>query len=601
MIFSRRVLLTSACLTPLMTTAAWPALAAKDQAAALRQLFIDSDEAQLKLSPISALFRGDMRYADQFGDYLSDAYLAQVKANGESDLKRLKAIDRRALGAQDRIAYDVFEYQTRFGLKAFELGLDKIQLRMPIDHFTGMHTFFPDLQSGQSAAPFKTVQDYENGLKRAQGFVTYMDKAIVRMREGIAMGHTQPAVVTRNVIGQLQTMLDLGVDKSPFMLPVQNLPADMPEADKARLSQAYAASVGNDILPCYQRMKDFMQQTYLPASRGDDKPGLISMRDGEKAYRYLIENHTTTTMSADEIHELGLSEVARITAGMEAIREQAGFKGSLKDFFAFQRIDPRFKFPTKEALIAGYNDIWKRLEPRIPQLFSVVPKAPFEVRPVPAFMEANQAAAYYQPGTPDGKRPGVFYVNTYDLPSRTSPGMETLFLHEAVPGHHFQISLAQENLTLPPFMRFGGNTAYVEGWALYAESLGEELGLYTDPYQKFGNYDDEMLRAMRLVVDTGLHAKGWSREKAIQFFLDHSAQSETDSKNEIERYIAMPGQALAYKIGQIRIRQARQRGEKALGQRFDIKGFHAQVLDTGALPLGVMDRKIDSWIKTQRT
>jgi uncharacterized protein (DUF885 family) len=609
MILNRRALLASACLAPLAACAAQieakapaavaPPMAAPDPSAQLRQLFIDSDEAGLKLSPLEALFRGDMRYADQFGDYITDEFLSASKSNSEADLRRLVGIDRNALGAQDKIAYDVFKYQTEFDLKSYALGIEQISVRLPIDHFNGLHTFFPDLQSGQSAAPYKTVQDYENGLSRATGFVAYMDRAIGRMREGIAMGYTQPLVVTQNVIGQLKTMLDLGVDKSPYMLPVQNFPADMADADKARLAAAYRASMETQLLPVYARLKTFMESDYLAASRSGDKPGLISLRDGEKVYSYLIESHTTTSMTADEIHALGLSEVARITQGMEAIRKQVGFKGNLKQFFAYQRTDPRFKFKTKEALIQGYNDIWTRLKPQVARLFSVQPKAPFEVRPVPEFMEANQAGAYYQSGTPDGSRPGVFYANTYDLPSRTSPGMETLFLHEAVPGHHFQISLAQENESLPPFMRFGGNTAYVEGWALYAESLGEELGLYTDPYQKFGNYDDEMLRAMRLVVDTGLHAKGWSRQQAIQYFMDNSAQSATDAKNEIDRYIAMPGQALAYKVGQIRIRATRTRAEKALGARFDIRAYHDQVLNTGALPLGVLDSKIDAWIASQ--
>jgi uncharacterized protein (DUF885 family) len=326
----------------------------------------------------------------------------------------------------------------------------------------------------------------------------------------------------------------------------------------------------------------------------------VSMADGDKLYAYLIESNTTTKMSADEIHQLGLSEVARITKGMEAVKKQVGFKGTLPQFFAYLRTDPKFKFKTKAALLQAFADIQKRLMPEIPKLFRLVPKSPLDVRVVPAFLEKNQAGAYYQQGTPDGTRPGVFYVNTYDLPSRTSPTNETLFLHEAIPGHHFQISLAQEDTSLPPFMRFGGNTAYVEGWALYAESLGEELGFFKDPYQMQGHLDDEMLRAMRLVVDTGLHAKGWTREQAIKYMMDNSSMGKTDATAEVERYIAIPGQALAYKIGQLTIRRLRTQAETALGTKFDIRAFHEQVLGTGALPMAVLEQKINDWITAQK-
>jgi uncharacterized protein (DUF885 family) len=352
-------------------------------------------------------------------------------------------------------------------------------------------------------------------------------------------------------------------------------------------------------LPAYQKLRTFMDKDYLPASRSA-KPGLVSMADGDKLYAYLIESNTTTKMSADEIHQLGLSEVARITKGMEAVKKQVGFKGTLPQFFAYLRTDPKFKFKTKAALLQAFADIQKRLMPEIPKLFRLVPKSPLDVRVVPAFLEKNQAGAYYQQGTPDGTRPGVFYVNTYDLPSRTSPTNETLFLHEAIPGHHFQISLAQEDTSLPPFMRFGGNTAYVEGWALYAESLGEELGFFKDPYQMQGHLDDEMLRAMRLVVDTGLHAKGWTREQAIKYMMDNSSMGKTDATAEVERYIAIPGQALAYKIGQLTIRRLRTQAETALGTKFDIRAFHEQVLGTGALPMAVLEQKINDWITAQK-
>jgi uncharacterized protein (DUF885 family) len=574
-------------------------IATADQGKLLSALFTVSDEEDLKLSPISALFRGDVRYADQFGDYITDEYLAINKAKAERELAALLKIDRKQLTPKQKIAYDVFQYQTEFGLQGSALGLSQISQQMPIDHFNGAHVFFPDLSSGQSAAQFKTVLDYENNLKRIDGFVLFLKRAQEKMQLGIANGHVQPKIVTANVIGQLDTLAKLGIDKSPYMMPVQNFPKEFSEADKARLLTAYRSTMATKILPAYVGLKTFMEKEYLPASRSE-KPGLISMKDGEKVYKYLIQQHTTTKMTADEVHNLGLSEVARILKNMNAVKDQTGFKGDLKAFFEFIRNDPQFKFKTKEDLIKGYFAINERLKPVLATAFNMKPKSPLDIRPVPEFLEKNQAGAYYQQGTPDGSRPGVFYVNTYDLPSRTSPGMETLFLHEAVPGHHYQISLAQEDESLPPFMRFGGNTAYVEGWALYSESIGEELGFFKDPYQMQGHLDDEMLRAMRLVVDTGLHAKGWTREQAIKYMLDNSSMGVTDATSEVERYIAMPGQALAYKIGQLKIRSLRTEAEKALGKKFNLPAFHDQVLGTGALPLAVLETKIRSWIKTQK-
>ncbi len=586
-----------------MATAAAPPVvteAAKPTASqTLTALFAASDEGDLKLSPISALFRGDLRYADQFGDYITDDYLATTKAKAENELKQLLAIDRAALSAKEKIAYDVFRYQTEFGLSAGERGLTPIFQRLPIDHFNGAHTFFPDLSSGQSAAPFKTVADYDNNLKRWTGFITFLDRATAMMRDGIRQGYVQPKVVTENVIGQLDTQLNMKLADNPYMMPVANIPKDFSDADRARIKADYTAAMTEKMIPAYKRLRDFMVKEYLPASRSA-KPGLISMKDGDKMYAYLIEQHTTTKLSAEAIHQIGLSEVARILKGMEAVKSQVGYKGSLKQFFDYIRSDPKFKYKSKKDLLDAYWDIDRRLKPEIPKLFSLVPKSPLDIRAVPDFLEKNQAGAYYQQGTPDGSRPGVFYVNTYDLPSRTSPGAETLFLHEAIPGHHFQISLAQEDTSLPPFMRFGGNTAYVEGWALYSESLGEELGMFKDPYQMQGHLDDEMLRAMRLVVDTGLHAKGWNREQAIKYMLDNSAMGKTDATSEVERYIAIPGQALAYKIGQLKIRELRTRAETALGSKFDIRGFHEQVLGTGALPLAVLETKINDWIAARK-
>jgi uncharacterized protein (DUF885 family) len=605
---SRRALLaqTSALLTclTLPAMAAKPALAATATAKAegsdpgvrkaLFALFTKSDEADLKLNPVSALFRGDTRYADQFGDYLSPAFLAANQANRESDAKDLAAIDRQQLNAKDQVAYDVFAYQTAIGLKALAFGA--LQQMLPLDHFTGVHVFFADLSSGQSAAQFRTVRDYENNLKRITGFVRYLEQSMVKMREGMRAGVVQTKITMRNVVGQLDGLLKAGLAASPFLLPVQKFPADIPANEQERLRAATQALVAQDVLPTYQRLRDFIAQDYLPACR--DQVGLLGLKGGVDYYAFLVESNTTTQMTPEAIHTLGLEEVARIRQEMERVKEQVGFRGDLKAFFAFLRTDQQFYFTTREALINGYKAIGEKLKPALPRLFKNQPKTPFEIRPVPDFLEQNQAAAYYNQGSPDGSRPGVFYANTYDLKARPSYGMETLFLHEALPGHHFQISLAQEDTSLPAFMRFGGNTAYVEGWALYAESLGRELGLFSDPYQYMGRLNDEMLRAMRLVIDTGLHAKGWTREQGIAYMLENSAQSERDCIAEVERYIVIAGQALAYKIGDLTLQRLRSTAQETLKARFDIRDFHDEVLNTGALPMAVLEAKIKRWAAT---
>jgi uncharacterized protein (DUF885 family) len=575
-----------------------PTTAAISPAEQLRDLFKQSDEDNLRRNPLSALFRGDMRYADQLGDNITDAYYAAERQAAEEELRKLAAIDRAALSPTDRIAYDVFKRQQEISLRSLTPEMLALTAVRPIDHFFGFHTFYPDLASGQGAAPFKTVADYENNLKRHRQYVTLIDRAIERFREGMQSGIVQPRLVTQNVVDQLDLQLKQGVEGSTFYGPVKTFPEAIPAADQQRLRAAHAAVIRDEIRPALTRLRDFMKNEYLPVSR--EGVGLVHMKGGPDLYRFLIEQNTTLPLTADEVHDLGLGEVKRIRAEMEAIKSQVGFRGTLPQFFEHIRTDPKFKPASKEWLTNRYYEVGKAVDARIGELFSTLPKSKLEIRPVPAFREKTDAGGSYQSGTPDGSRPGVFYFNTYDLPSRTTPGIETLYLHEGAPGHHFQISLAQENEALPNFMRFGGNTAYVEGWALYSEKLGPELGLFTDPYQRFGHLDDEMLRAMRLVVDTGIHAKGWTRDQAIKFMLDNSAMGRTDATAEVERYIAIPGQALAYKLGQLKILELRARARQALGDRFDIREFHEQVLGTGALPLTVLETKIDDWIASKR-
>ena len=603
---SAAALITSACATvappvaaPLaQTVAAAPAPAPVSASEQLRTLFKQSDEDNLRRNPLNALFRGDMRYADQLGDNITDAYYASERQAAQRELAALAAIDRSALSPTDRIAYDVFKRQQEIGLRSLSPELLPLTVVRPIDHFFGFHTFYPDLASGQGAAPFKTVKDYEDNLARHRQYPVLLDRAIGRFREGMASGVVQPRLVVQNVIDQLNLQLQQGVEGSTFYGPVKTFPEGVSPADQQRLRAAHAAVIRDEIRPAYVRLRDFLQNEYLPVAR--EGVGLVHMKGGTQLYDFLIEQNTTLPLTADHVHNLGLGEVARIRSEMEAIKNKVGFKGTLARFFEHVRTDPKFKPASKEWLTNRYYEVGKTVDSRIGTLFSTLPKSKLEIRPVPAYREKTDAGGSYQSGTPDGSRPGIFYFNTYDLPSRTTPGIETLYLHEGAPGHHFQISLAQENETLPNFMRFGGNTAYVEGWALYAETLWDELGMQTDPYQRYGGLDDEMLRAMRLVVDTGIHSKGWTRDQAIKYMLDNSAMGKTDATAEVERYIAIPGQALAYKLGQLKILELRARAEKALGTRFDIRQFHEQVLMSGALPLTVLEQKIDDWIASKR-
>ena len=571
-------------------------LAAATPAEQLRTLFRDSDEANLKRNPLNALFRGDLRYADRLGDFYSDAQTELIYRADQADLAALLKIDPAKLDATDALAWRVFKSRLDLDLKGGAPALRSLRIVRPIDHFFGAHTFYPDIASGQGAAPFKTVLDYENNIKRHRQFAAQLDVAVAQFRVGMKTGVVQPKLIVSNVIDQLDLQLKAGVGGSPYLGPLKAFPDNISPADRTRLTTETTAAVRDAIFPAYVRLRDFLRDDYLPVAR--EGVGLVYMKGGPELYRYLIESNTTLPLTADQVHATGLSEVARIRGEMEGVKTQVGFKGNLAQFFEHLRTDPQFKFKTREEMGDAFREVGKRVDLRVREQFSTIPKSPLEIRPVPEYREKTDAGGSYQQGTPDGSRPGVFYYNAYDLPSRSKPGTDTLFLHEAVPGHHFQISLAQENTALPSFMRFGGNTAYVEGWALYAETLWKELGVQTDPYQRQGGLDDEMLRAMRLVVDTGLHAKRWTRDQAIAYMLANSGMSRTDATAEVERYIAIPGQALAYKIGQLTISRLKAEAQAKLGARFDPRKFHEQVLMTGALPLTVLEAKIRAWIAT---
>ncbi len=585
--------------SPALAQGAAPAAtaAAESPSARLMALFAQSDADNLKRNPLYGLFRGDTSRADQIGELITDAAYAAEKRAAENELKALAAIDRAALTPDEQVSYDTFKWQRETDLAGLQPALLAAIAPRPIDHFFGLHNFIAELQSGESAAPFKTLKDYEDALKRHDQFALLLDLSILRFRQGMKTGVVQPKLVVNNIIDQLNNLSAGGLDASIMMKPVQKFSSEINAEEQARLKLVYAQMIGQRVNPALIRLRDFLKNEYLPVAR--DQPGLVAMPGGQDLYRYLVASSTTTSKTPDEIHNIGLSEVARILKGMDEVHAKQGVHGDRAAYFTFLRSDPRFKFASAQAMGDAFRATGRQVDSVIGILFDTLPKSALEIRPVPPHREKTDAGGSYQGGTPDGGRPGIFYYNSYDLPSRSNYGVETLYLHEAVPGHHFQVSLAQENEKLPAFQRFGGNTAFAEGWALYAESLGPELGMFSDPWQLQGRYEDEMLRALRLVVDTGIHSKGWGRDQAIEYMLANSSMSRTDATAEVERYIAIPGQALAYKIGQLTISRLRAKAQKALGPKFDIKSFHAQVLMTGALPMAVLEAKIDRWIAAQ--
>jgi uncharacterized protein (DUF885 family) len=426
-----------------------------------------------------------------------------------------------------------------------------------------------------------------------------MDQAIVNMREGMAQGVVQPRPVMEKVLVQLQAMDVADAKSSVYFGPVKTFPESFSAADRARLTAEFTHTLEQSLLPAYRRLRDFVRDEYLPKTRST--VAWTALPNGPAWYSYFVQEHTTTQMTADEIHQLGLSEVKRILGEMDRVRQQVGFKGDLPAFFNYLKTDPKFYYTNGSDLLRDYGALKTRIDAALPRMFSVFPKADYEVREVEAFRAASAAGGSYQSPSADGSRPGIFYVNTYDLKAQPKYGIETLSLHEAAPGHHFQVAIQQELTGIPKFRRFGGDyTAYVEGWALYAESLGKELGMFTDPYQWFGRLNDEQLRAMRLVVDTGLHAKGWTREQAIRYMLDNSTLAESDVVSEVERYIASPGQALGYKIGDLALQQLRREAEAELGPKFDLRDFHREVLSDGAVPMDVLEDKVERWVDARR-
>ncbi|MFT4938176.1 MAG: hypothetical protein ACI88A_001200 [Paraglaciecola sp.] len=551
----------------------------------------------LEMNPIYATFVGEHKYNDKFSPPITPINLAKKLAFEHRYLSAIEGINTAKLSGQDLLSYEIFLRDRKLAITG-----DKFPGHLiPLHQMGGAHTFFAALGSGSSAQPFNTAEDYRNFIKRAGGFAEYMDSSIIAMREGMQKGIVLPKPLIAKVLPQLSVHLVDDITTSVFYQPL-NLLTNNKQVDiseKAAIKNDYIEMIREVIIPSYTRVHTFMRDEYTPMGR--DSVGLSALPNGKNWYEYQIETNTTLPLSAEEIHTFGKQEVARILAEMVKVKETVGFSGELAAFFEFLRTDEQFFFDSEEALIKGYTDVKDKINQRLPMLFEVFPKADYEVRPVEAFRAASSAGASYQAPAPDGSRPGIFYINTFNLKAQPKYLMETLSIHEAAPGHHFQVTIQQEVKGLPLFRKFGGFTVFAEGWALYSESLGKELGLFTDPYMWYGRLSDEQLRAMRLVVDTGLHAFGWTRQQSIDFMRDNSSLALSDIEAEVERYIVMPGQAVSYKVGERHIRMLRNRAAMALGERFDVKKFHTQVLIDGALPMPILEAKIDRWIASQKS
>jgi uncharacterized protein (DUF885 family) len=546
----------------------------------------------LKLFPLNATFNGDNRYNDRLFADFTDGYRATLKEFYLHYLYALKDIKRDSLNDNDKLSYDIFKYNAEIKLE----GLSIKDNRMPASQFYGLPLTIGQLGSGEVVQPFKTVKDYQNWVSRATAFSAWVDSAIVYYKKGIAENIVLPKALVVKMIPQLETFVEADSSKNVFYGPVRKMPQDFSDSDKKLLTNVYVKLINERLIPSYKKLADFLKNEYLPKARTTS--GWGALPGGDKMYNYRIRLMTTVNKSAEEMYTTGLSEVKRIRSEMEKAKELAGFKGDLKAFFEYMNTDPKFfPYKTPEEVLNAYRAIQQKIDPNLKKMFGNTPKTSFEIRQTEAFRAATAAAEYF-PGSLENNRPGIFYVPIADV-TKTPVG-ENLFLHEAIPGHHYQISLQKENENLSRFRRFYRNSAYTEGWGLYAESLGRELGLYTDPYQYMYALSDEMHRAIRLVADAGLHAKGWTREQAIKYMMDNEPISEQKATAEIERYMAIPGQALAYKTGELKIKEMRNKYSKQLGSAFSLSAFHDELLKDGAMPLGLLEKKMDAWAMKQK-
>lgn len=558
----------------------------------IAQVFENYYQESLKLYPLQATSQGDLRYNDFLPNDLSDEFRKKEKEFYTFYKSQLNNFPDHTLNENDLLSKKVLLWECDLSLKRLTFN----EQYTPINQMWTLQLTIGQYAAGLSAQPFKTVKDYNNWLKRIDDYLVWLETAEERMRQGIKNEIVLPKSLIKKVIPQLKTILNPDLNQNLFFSPARQFPKEFSEKDKSILIEKYTEMVLNKIIPAYKKLSDFMSDQYLDAGRSSS--GISAFEDGLDYYNYSIKLYTTTELTADEIHNIGLKEVAKISSEMEKIKTKVGFNGDLKSFFNHVReLDELIPFNEPQEVIDNFNKIHEKMTPQVNKLFGLQPKTPFEVRRTESFREAS-ASAEYNPGSLDGTRPGIFYVPIPNIEEYNYFSDEDLFLHEAIPGHHYQISLQQENTSLPSFRKSLWYSSYGEGWALYSESLGEELGLYDDPYQYFGMLSAEMHRAIRLVVDTGLHTKGWSREKAIQYSLDNEAESEAGITSEIERYMANPGQALSYKIGQLKIRELRSNAEQKLGDKFDIKMFHEKVLESGCIPLQLLEEKINKWVSS---
>jgi len=549
----------------------------------------------LKINPLAATYIGDERYNDLLANDGSEAFLKEFKNYNQRYLDSLNNYDRLSLDANDRLSFDYLKDQLDMSLE----GLNYHSEYLPFNQMFALPLTIGQLGSGTGAQPFKTVKDYEDWLKRASAFSIWADTAIANFKKGQAAGIVLPKALVVKMIPQMQAMVVTDPKSSLFYGPINLMPKTFSVAEKQQLTQAYVKAISTVIIPTYKRLGDFLQNEYLPKARTTS--GYSAMPGGAEWYAYLVRQQTTTNKTPEEVYQTGLKEVSRIKSEMDSIKNMVGFKGDLKAFFDYMKTDQKFMpYKNPKEILDAFENIHQRMKPNLKKMFEKEPKTPFEIRQTEAFRAASASAEYNQ-GSADGKRPGIFYVPILDAKTfNTTSGMESLFLHEAIPGHHYQISLTQENTLLPNFRRFGGHNAYVEGWALYCESLGKELGLYQDPYQHMGALGDEMHRAIRLVVDVAIHTKNMSREEAIKHMTDNEAISTEGATAEIERYMGIPGQALGYKTGAMKIRELRAKYMTQLGAKFNLASFHTEVLKDGSLPLSVFESKMDVWADRQK-
>lgn len=556
----------------------------------LQKLFADEWERGLRESPENASYNGDSRFNDRWSD-LSLAAIARREAEDRAALEQLHAIDRKSLSAADQLDYDTFEWNLQRSIERQKFH----EYQQPISHQGG-----PQTADGiAEVLPFASLNDYQDWLKRLQALPTVIDQVIVLMQEGVKAGNLPPRVLMQRVPAQIAGQLVDDPAKSAFYKPFLKFPDAISASDRDRLQAEAKRLIADDVVPAYRRLQTYFNDEYLTKTRASI--AATDLPDGKAYYDFLARYYTTTDLTAEQIHAIGLKEVARIRGEMEKVKDQTGFKGSMAEFFSYLRSDPKFFYKTPDELLTAYRALAKRIDPELVKVIRTIPRLPYGVRPIPDNIAPDTTTAYYQPGASDGTRPGYYYVNLYKPEVRPSWEMLPLSLHEAVPGHHFQFARGLEMPNAPMFRRTAYFVAYGEGWGLYAEQLGYEMGLYDDPCDRFGQLTYEMWRAVRLVVDTGMHAKGWTRERAIAYFKDNAAKTDQDIVNEVDRYIGTPGQALAYKIGQMRISALRDKARRELGPKFDLRAYNDAVLETGSVPLEVLERHIDAWIAGQKS